>query len=79
MDFFIGETFWHFGEGLLCLERIKAKTKLPAMITLLEQEPATELNRQIIAHLRLEIQLLQAELAVAILFISSQGEGGQDH
>ena len=33
-DFFIGETFWYFGEALLCLERIKAKTDLPAMITL---------------------------------------------
>jgi betaine-homocysteine S-methyltransferase len=32
-DFFIGETFWHFGEALLCLERIKAKTSVPAMIT----------------------------------------------
>lgn len=34
VDFFIGETFWCFGEALLCLERIKAKTDLPAMITL---------------------------------------------
>lgn len=34
VDFFIGETFWHLGEALLCLERIKAKTNLPAMITL---------------------------------------------
>ena len=34
VDFFIGETFWYFGEALLCLERIKAKTDLPAMITL---------------------------------------------
>ncbi|HEY3082238.1 MAG TPA: homocysteine S-methyltransferase family protein [Chloroflexota bacterium] len=34
VDFFIGETFWHFGEALLCLERIRAKTRLPAMITL---------------------------------------------
>lgn len=33
VDFFIGETFWYFGEALLCLERIKAKTRLPAMIT----------------------------------------------
>ena len=33
VDFWIGETFWHFGEALLCLERIKAKTDLPAMIT----------------------------------------------
>ncbi|MBI2190532.1 MAG: homocysteine S-methyltransferase family protein [Planctomycetes bacterium] len=33
VDFFIGETFWHFGEALLCLERIKAKSKVPAMIT----------------------------------------------
>jgi betaine-homocysteine S-methyltransferase len=33
VDFFIGETFWHFGEAVLCLERIKAKTSLPAMIT----------------------------------------------
>jgi betaine-homocysteine S-methyltransferase len=34
VDFFIGETFWHFGEALLCLERIKAKSGLPAVITL---------------------------------------------
>jgi betaine-homocysteine S-methyltransferase len=34
VDFFIGETFWHFGEALLCLERLKARTRLPAMITL---------------------------------------------
>lgn len=34
VDFFIGETFWHFGEALLCLEQIKSKTNLPAMITL---------------------------------------------
>jgi betaine-homocysteine S-methyltransferase len=34
VDFFIGETFWHLGEARLCLERIKAKTRLPAMITL---------------------------------------------
>jgi len=33
VDFFIGETFWHFGEARLCLERIKKKTKVPAMIT----------------------------------------------
>ena len=34
VDFSIGETFWHFGEALLCLERLKAKTTVPAMITL---------------------------------------------
>lgn len=34
VDFFIGETFWHFGEALLCLERIKKKSKVPAMITI---------------------------------------------
>ncbi len=34
VDFFIGETFLHLGEALLCLERIKRKTNLPAMITL---------------------------------------------
>jgi betaine-homocysteine S-methyltransferase len=33
VDFFIGETFWHCGEARLCLERLKAKTKVPAMIT----------------------------------------------
>jgi len=33
VDFFIGETFWHLGEARLCLARIKAKTQLPAMIT----------------------------------------------
>jgi len=34
VDFFIGETFWHLGEARLCLERLKAKTRVPAMITL---------------------------------------------
>ena len=34
VDFFIGETFWHLGEARLCLERLKKKTKVPAMITL---------------------------------------------
>jgi betaine-homocysteine S-methyltransferase len=34
VDFVIGETFWHVGEALLCLERIKAKTRLPAMVTM---------------------------------------------
>ena len=34
VDFFIGETFWYLGEALLCLERIKANTNMPAMITL---------------------------------------------
>lgn len=34
VDFFIGETFWHLGEALLCLERIKAKSKVPAMVTM---------------------------------------------
>lgn len=34
VDFFIGETFWHLGEALLCLERIKSQTNLPAMITM---------------------------------------------
>jgi betaine-homocysteine S-methyltransferase len=33
VDFFIGETFWHLGEARLCLERIRVKTDLPAMIT----------------------------------------------
>jgi betaine-homocysteine S-methyltransferase len=33
VDFFIGETFFHLGEALLCLERVK-RTGLPAMITL---------------------------------------------
>ncbi len=34
VDFFIGETFWHLGEAIICLERIKAKTNLPAMMTM---------------------------------------------
>lgn len=34
VDFFIGETFHHLGEALLCLERIKAKSKVPSMITM---------------------------------------------
>lgn len=33
VDFFIGETFFHLGEALLCLERVK-KSGLPAMITM---------------------------------------------
>jgi betaine-homocysteine S-methyltransferase len=33
VDFFIGETFFHLGEALLCLERVR-RTGLPAMITL---------------------------------------------
>lgn len=33
VDFFIGETFWHLGEARLCLERIKKKSRVPAMIT----------------------------------------------
>jgi len=32
-DFFIGETFWHLGEALLCLDRIQKKAKVPSMIT----------------------------------------------
>ena len=34
VDFFIGETFWHLGEALLCLERLKSQTNVPAMITM---------------------------------------------
>jgi len=34
VDFFIGETFHHLGEALLCLERIKRTSGLPAMITM---------------------------------------------
>ncbi|MBI3974570.1 MAG: homocysteine S-methyltransferase family protein [Chloroflexi bacterium] len=34
VDLFIGETFFHFGEARLCLERIRAKSTVPAMITL---------------------------------------------
>ena len=34
VDFFIGELFYNQGEALLCLERIKEKTALPAMITM---------------------------------------------
>ena len=34
VDFFIGETFHHLGEALLCLERVKAKSKAPSMITM---------------------------------------------
>jgi betaine-homocysteine S-methyltransferase len=33
VDFFIGETFWHLGEARLCLARLKANTRVPAMIT----------------------------------------------
>ena len=34
VDFFIGELFFSLGEALLCLERVKARTKLTAMITM---------------------------------------------
>lgn len=34
VDFFIGETFHHLGEAMLCLQRIKSATDLPAMITM---------------------------------------------
>src|SRR5262249_59209748 len=33
VDFFIGETFWHLGEALLCLECIRRAGR-PAMFTL---------------------------------------------
>ena len=42
VDFFIGETFHHLGEALLCLERIKRTSGLPAMITMsFRAEPTT--------------------------------------
>ena len=55
VDFFIGETFWNFGEALLCLERLKAKTSVPTMITLSFRGPdvlddgvtATEATRRL--------------------------------
>ena len=34
VDFVIGELFFRLGEALLCLDRIKEKTGLPAMITM---------------------------------------------
>ena len=34
VDFFIGELFYNLGEAMLCLERIKKNTALPAMITM---------------------------------------------
>ena len=34
VDFFIGETFFHLGEALLCLDRTRALAGVPAMITL---------------------------------------------
>ena len=34
VDFVIGELFFTLGEALLCAERIKSKTSLPAMITM---------------------------------------------
>ena len=34
VDFIIGETFFHLGEAKLCLERAKALSKLPVMITM---------------------------------------------
>ncbi len=41
VDFFIGETFHHLGEALLCLERIKHTPGLPAMITMSFRADAT--------------------------------------
>ena len=41
VDFFIGETFHHLGEALLCLERIKHTSGLPAMITMSFRADAT--------------------------------------
>ena len=42
VDFFIGETFHHLGEALLCLERVKRTSGLPAMITMsFRAEPTT--------------------------------------
>jgi betaine-homocysteine S-methyltransferase len=34
VDFFIGELFFSLGEAMLCLDRIKRHTSLPAMITM---------------------------------------------
>jgi betaine-homocysteine S-methyltransferase len=34
VDFYIGELFYHLGEAKLCLQRIKALTTKPAMITM---------------------------------------------
>jgi betaine-homocysteine S-methyltransferase len=34
VDFFIGETFHHLGEAMVCLESIKRTSGLPAMITM---------------------------------------------
>ena len=34
VDFFIGELFYDLGEAMLCLDRIKRHTSLPAMITM---------------------------------------------
>ena len=34
VDFFIGETFFHLGEAMLCLDRTKFQSGLPAMITM---------------------------------------------
>ena len=34
VDFIIGETFWHLGEAKLCLERAKALSDVPVMITM---------------------------------------------
>jgi hypothetical protein len=42
------------------------------LVEQLEQEPATDLKRKIIAHIQTEIDLLQAELAIALPFIPPQ-------
>ena len=34
VDFFIGELFFHLGEAMLCLDRLKAQTDVPSMITM---------------------------------------------
>jgi hypothetical protein len=56
------------------LERNRFATQLAeavALVERLERQPATDLKRDIIAHIQQEIEWLQAELAIAIPFIPS--------
>jgi hypothetical protein len=56
-------------------ERNEFKVRLAEAISLverLEHRPPTRLEREVIAHLRREIELLQTALAIAIPFVPAQ-------
>jgi hypothetical protein len=55
-----------------CNRLIAQLAEAVALLERLEQKPATDLNREIIAYIHAEIEFLQAELSVAIPFIPRQ-------